>query len=110
MRIPIDYDEVPLHVIRTDLKRICNLHRISPIIEIIQTNPKRYTAILITDILMDEAINIIQSANCDPDYKKFVKSRRELTERVTRKNFTGPFPSRVSVFPHISDTSSHPNP
>jgi len=97
MRVPLDYDDLPMATIHRDLHELSEIHRFAEA-EIYETSPGHHTAVIPMSTNLDKAITIILQSRCDSDYKEWVLKHKDLTERITRKNKEGEFPKQVAVW------------
>lgn len=95
MRIPIDYDRSHISKVRLEALRLYRpeIERA----EIWRTSPGNLRLVLVAALDMKAALELIQKADCDPDYKYWTQRRRDITERLTPKE-GGSSPQLIEVF------------
>lgn len=85
LRIPFDYDNTTWDVVRCEALRLWS-EKIK-MGEIWRTSPGNHRLVFIADgMTLDEALDLIDRAGCDPDYKHWVRKHRDLSERISAKD------------------------
>ena len=62
IRIAIDYDDLMLEKIMDDLVFLIKKHDLEPSVELVETSPSHYTAVVIAPVCLDTAVQIIQDS------------------------------------------------